>query len=142
MTQEEKKDLLLKDLSSRLPYGVKISLNNGKEAWTLKGMFDAEHTGVMLILEPPFPSKNAYPSTSNWQLSQCKPYLRPMSSMTEEEEKEYELLANRTMANSVGFVHFEATELLDWLKKNFFDYRGMIGYDLAIEVTEDNNPYK
>ena len=87
--EQEEKYLILRDLCARLPYGVKVSVNGGKEPWTLKGIFNGEYTDVMLILEPSFPSKDVSPQTSNWQLSQCKPYLRPMSSMTKEEQEEY-----------------------------------------------------
>lgn len=150
MTQEDK-NLLLKDLSTRLPYQVKVSVNGGKEPWTLKGMFEGEYTGMMLILEPSFPSKDVSPQTSNWQLSQCKPFLRPMSSMTEEEKfelkqehvKDQQLFAevivvlNNTEMRGKVIPHFAA----DWCDKNMFDYRGLIPAGLALS-TEENNPYK
>jgi hypothetical protein len=66
-----------------------------------------------------------------------KPYLRPMSSMTEEEKKEYELLANHCIVTSIGFVHLEATLLIDWLNEHHFDYRGLIPMGLALEASED-----
>ena len=134
MTQEDKE--LLKDLSARLPYQVKVSVNGGKEPWTLKGIFEGEHTGMMLILEPSFPSKDVSPQTSNWQLSQCKPYLRQMSSMTEEEKNEH---FGRTMTI---YITRTSKEVIDWLNAHHFDYRGLIPKGLAIEVTKDNNPYK
>lgn len=124
-----KKDLLLIDLSERLPYGVKCQFEDESQLGGEKFYVDTLST---LYLHLFLTNEDFY----------IKPYLRPMSSMTEEEEKEYERLANRTIVNSVGFVHFEATELLDWLKKKMFDYRGMIGYGLANEVTDENNPYK
>lgn len=132
MTQEEKQ-LLLKDLCARLPYRIKINLNNGNEIWTLNGIFEGEHTGMMLILEQQFSSKNITPKTSNWSLSLCKPYLRSISSMTEEEENEYYNI-------EFGFnIH---SDRVDWLNAHHFDYRGLIPKGLAIEVTEENNPYK
>lgn len=129
------KDLLLKDLCARLPYQVKVSVNGGKESWTLKGMFEGEHTGTMLVLEPSFPSKDASPQTSNWQLSQCKPYLRPMSSMTEEEKLEFSLVP------IYAFVHYNEIAKMDWLNEHHFDYRGLIPKDLALS-TNEFNPYK
>ena len=138
MTQEEKE--LFKDLSARLPYQVKVSVNGGKEPWTLKGIFEGEHTGMMLILEPLFPSKDASPQTSNWQLSQCKPYLRPMSSMTEEEYNEVGDLLKAEDPN-LNLDEVMATIEIDWLNKNMFDYRGLIPKDLALS-TEEYNPYK
>lgn len=134
--EQKDEDLLLKDLSARLPYQVKVSVNGSEESWTLKGIFEGEHTGMMLILEPSFPSKDVSPQTSNWQLSQCKPYLRPMSSMTEEEKLEFSIVP------IYAFVHFNEIARMDWLNTHHFDYRGLIEKGLAIEVTEENNLYK
>ena len=49
-----------------------------------------------------------------------------MSSMTEEERKEYELLANHCIVTSIGFIHLEVVPLIDWLNANHFDYRNLI----------------
>ena len=133
MTQEDK-ELLLKDLCDRLPYGVicladidktfdggvisKINVINLKKDW-----LEFEN-----IITP-------------FHLDEVKPYLRPMSSMTEEERKEYELLANHCIVTSIGFIHLEAAPLTDWLNAHYFDYRGLIEKGLAIAVTEENNPY-
>ena len=149
--EREEKDLVLRDLCGRLPYGVKVSVNGGKEPWTLKGMFEGEHTGMMLILEPLFPSKDVSPQTSNWQLSQCKPYLRPMSSMTEEERNELKEYLDAEEVDCNGFGYSEGGTLEDyissipysicvgvvnWLNKNMFDYRGLIPKRLALEAKE------
>lgn len=138
MKSEEKE--LLRDLCARLPYQVKVSVNGGKEPWTLKGIFEGDHTGMMLILEPSFPSKDVYPKTSNWQLSQCKPYLRPMESMTKEEYYELEELV-RTEDSNLDLNETTARVTIDWFNKNMFDYRGLIPKDLALS-TEVFNPYK
>ena len=163
----EEKDLFLKDLSARLPHHVKVSVNGSKEPWTLKGMFEGEHTGMMLILEPSFPSKDVSPQTSNWQLSQCKPYLRPMSSMTEEEAKEIAILhgynpveilstkvtdeyidiilddcVSSTITSTIWYDGIiSSLECFDYLNKNMFDFRGLIPKDLALS-TDEFNPYK
>lgn len=139
MTQEDK-NLLLKDLSARLPYQVKVSVNGGEESWTLKGMFEGEHTGMMLILEPSFPSKDVSPQTSNWQLSKCKPYLRPMESITREEYNELENLI-RAEDSNLNLDETTARITIDWLNKKMFDFRGLIPKDLALS-TEEFNPYK
>lgn len=149
----EDKDLLLKDLSARLPYQIKVSVNGGKELWALKGMFEGEHTGMMLILEPSCPPKDVSPQTSNWQLSQCKPYLRPMSSMTEGEIIDFLQIpdlsqASKRFINDLKSGNFgimanmsNYARNIDWLNKNMFDYRGLIPKDLALS-TEAFNPYK
>ena len=157
--KSEDRELLLKDLCARLPYGVKVSVNGGEEPWTLKGMFEGEHTGMMLILEPSFSSKDVSPQTSNWQLSQCKPYLRPLSSMTEEEKRilqsfypmsfgnQYLDLDKETIElyecnSTMEFYLDDSVQMVDFCKKNHLDCYGLIKKDLAIEVTEDNNPYR
>ena len=86
-----------------------------------------------------------------------KPYLRPLSSMTEEEKKELKFLCDigpETLTDS-SWVNGEfglsiiyknkasiRVDAFDWLNKKMFDYRGLIEKGLAIEVTENNNPYK
>ena len=120
----EDKELLLKDLCARLPYGVKVKSYSERTVTLTLGNCDL----ISMF----------YKDEDDWY---CKPYLRPMSSMTEEEEKEYNLLANRCMCTTVGFIHLEAEPLLDWLNKNMFDYRDLISRGLAIKVTDDNNPY-
>lgn len=119
MTQEEK-DKLLKYLCAALPYEVMVNY----------GGYDGCDYKLTLTTLQDFPTED------------LKPYLRPMSSMTDEEKEEYELFANRTIVTSVGFVHLEAIELIEWLLKKHFDFMVLIPMGAAIEVTEDNNPYK
>ena len=137
MTQEEK-DLVLRDLCARLPYNVWVSYKTKyddiERATILNGNY------VRDIME----------GISSW--IDFKPYLRPMSSMTEEEKfelkqehvKDQQLFAevivvlNNTEMRGKVIPHFAA----DWCDKNMFDYRGLIDKGRAIKVTEDNNPYK
>lgn len=84
----------------------------------------------------------------------CKPYLRTISSMTEEEKKELlsvigeetkdiiELLKTGNCGIMEGKYHLNSLKEFDWLNKNFFDYRGLIEKDMAIAVTKENNPYE
>ena len=124
MTQEEK-DLLLKDLSGRLPYGVIITMG-GRPPMRLEYIHNDWDFG------------DAYCMCSEFQyeIEECKPYLRPISSMTEAEKKER---FGRTM--TIDIVQ-TSKEVIDWLNKNMFDYRGLIEKGLAIAVTEENNPYE
>lgn len=139
MTQE-KKSLLLKDLCARVPYHPKghvVNACNGAECdeWLTCATFTM-FTNI----------------TNN-----CRLYLRPMSSMTYEEKKEFIHCAEYEVEESVNGNHYEyylkdytgTTEkpicncnAIDWLNANHFDYRGLIPMDLAIEVTKENNPYK
>lgn len=103
--EEKDKQLLLKDLSARLPYDVIV--NDGNEIDTLKAyMLD----DLMFIDE-----------------AIIRPYLRPMSSMTEEEKEEY---LNLDPLTNGWFV------VADWCNFHHFDYRGLIKKGLAIEASE------
>ena len=133
MSQEDK-DLLLKDLSARLPYGVKFL----RESWIYE--WDQE-LSVIEVLEGI--DKDGYiNNTKVYTVEDIKPYLRSMSSMTEEEYNEYRNIDNRSYSCPIDYAHIPAQERINWLNKKMFDYRGLIEKGLAIEVTEDNNPYE
>ena len=137
MTQEDK-ELLLKDLVARLPYGVICNDNrhgSGRVTYIDITPDDIEQKNGKVVVY-------YFDFDECGELKNCKPYLRPMSSMTEEEKKEYELLANHCIVTSIGFIHLEAAPLTDWLNAHHFDYRGLIPMGLAIAVTEEHNPYK
>ena len=124
----ENKELLLKDLCARLPYGIKakanditvVTINGIVKRQSLTGHFDYD-----IITD-----------NGNFYLKEVKPYLRSMSSMTEEEKLEFSLVP------IYAFVHYNEIAKMDWLNEHHFDYRGLIDRGLAIEVTEENNPYK
>lgn len=130
MTQEEKQ-LLLKDLSGRLPYGVK--LDNGLKLRSIDRL-----TQIISC------------SGSDKKIDCIKPYLRPMSSMTEEEKKEYESFFSIGEYSCGGSLYGEEYEyiadgpddisqsicLFDWLLAHHFDYRGLIEDGLALEAPE------
>ena len=111
MTQEEK-DLLLKDLTARLPYGVKCSYPYG--VGTLQSI-DLEDMSFTFDC----PSDDNY-----YEIDGIRPYLRPMSSMTEEERQEYGLV----LCDELSINQF------DWLNAHHFDYRDLIGKGLALEA--------
>lgn len=130
MTREDK-ELLLKDLCARLTYGAVYHRNDG--ANIKLNEIDVGHCRLNY--------------TDDIEGRDCKPYLRPMSSMTEEEKRQY-----------MGFIAYSgntngSANFVDWLNEHHFDYRttydeskekwvSMIEKGLAIEVTEENNPYK
>ena len=71
--------------------------------------------------------------------AECRPYLRSMSSMTDKERAEKIGL----LWEFEGHINEDVTyKYQDWLNVHHFDYRGLIPMGLAIEVTEENNPYK
>ena len=115
MTQEEKQ-LLLKDLCARLPYDVKVQL------------LDGNHIGGITTLNEPILTEIRRYNQAYF------PYLRPMSSMTEEEKKEYDQLRYDPWHS-----HYDeniCSKVLDWLNTHHFDYRGLIEMGLAIEAPE------
>ena len=125
---KEDKELLLKDLCARLPYGV-ICLFYNEETTLTKEM------GIGGLHDFMFENKNA------------KPYLRPMSSMTEEERRELLSFGAITRLENgevidVSCVGFDNHAIVqDYLNSHHFDYRNLIEKGLAIAVTEENNPY-
>ena len=62
-----------------------------------------------------------------------KPYLIPLSSMTEKQKKEYQYITERWMYDP----SYSISDSTDWLNKNHFDYRGLIEKGLAIEAPKD-----
>lgn len=125
MTQEDK-DLLLKDLSARLPYKVICRV-----CYNTTTYYNGKLTPKDIIW---------FLNHSDFAIT--KPCLRPLSSMTEEEEKEYTDIDNRSYSCPKDYAHIPASDRIDWLNKHHFDYRGLIEKGLAIEVTEKDNPYK
>lgn len=132
MTQE--KQLLLTDLCSRLPCGVKcqfedtIRVIDGKKDPFFDYVLSARHLDLFIN------HKNFY----------IKPYLCPMSSMTEEEEKEYHNLCYEEESEyykngewTTRIYFHETIESIDWLNVHHFDYRGLIEKGLALEAPED-----
>ena len=66
--------------------------------------------------------------------TEIKPYLFPLSNMTEEQKKEYQYITERWMYDS----SYSISDSIDWLNKNHFDYRGLIPMELAIDATNLN----
>ena len=134
MTPKDKQ-LLFSDLSARLPYHVKCKVWL-KDGTTEEGPLDLQHNYGDVLRDAFF----------YHEIKDIKPYLRPMSSMTEEEKKEYQSLCvihgDHDADDNVTYYYFDTIESFDWLNAHHFDYRGLIDRGLAIEVTEDNNPYK
>lgn len=130
MTQEEK-DLLLKDLSARLPYGVKVAFSVDDYAHDLITIDTELLKAVRIKGKRPGSKYDRGPEiVGMWTyIKNIKPYLFPMSSMTEEQSKEF-------YETFHGSGNYDWTiETFDWLNANHFDYRGLIPKGLAIDAT-------
>ena len=132
--EQENKELLLKDLSARLPYGVIVELDEKF------GFNKGTHVLVKELLDL-------------YCVEGIKPYLRPISSMTEEEFvyfmsirgmnlRSYEIreMMSKTFShpNNIAIVNTlgSYSNKIDWLNKNMFDWRGLIPMNLALEAPE------
>ena len=131
--KEEDKELLIKELCLRSPYGVKCRANFCKRPVTIVGCFP-EH-GVFRTRE-----ENSKHET-NGLVDDIKPYLRSIRSLTDEEFAELDKLRCYKIVDDILTV-WESVESIDWLNKHHVDYRGLIETGLAIMVTEENNPYE
>ena len=125
MTQENK-ELLLKDLCTRLPYNVICQVEfkeNGK------------YNSKVMLLSGIFTDK-AYFTTKGGSIysNEYKPYLFPCSRMTEEQKMFLKQQKWCIAIHTSGTVE-TTIEGIDWLNKNHFDYRGLIEKGLAIDAT-------
>ena len=128
MTQEDK-ELLLKDLCARLPYGVKFMCN--KNIYTTKGL------DLIVTDEGDWEYAVTAKDTAPIEIDFIKPYLFPLSSMTKE-QKMFLKQQNWCIAISTSGTVETTVEGIDWLNKNHFDYRGLIERELAIDATNLN----
>lgn len=127
------KELLMKDLCARLPYGVKVQVYNH---WR------SEYEYETLTL------KNYHELIDTFCVEDVKPYLFPISSMTEEQRLEIEILTNGTIGISqdslwdfTGYSELSLSttlELIQWLYENHFDIYGLIPMGLANDATGKN----
>lgn len=136
---EKQKEFLLADISARLPYGVKCAEiypdgNKFENVWDIIRVSKYVEDGIHISN-----CKTIYGYCS--QIQNIKPYLFPLSSMTEEQEKELEeidpefysvIRENGNICISMDVRGY------DWLNKNNFDYRGLIPKGLAIDATNLN----
>lgn len=126
---KEQKDLLLKDLCARLPYGVKFACN--KNIYTAKGL------DLIVTDEGGWEYAVTAKGIAPIEIDFIKPYLFPMSSMTEEQDKEFALL--QTSPGQEGFIYiWNCAAMIKWLIENHFDYNGLIPKGLANDATNKN----
>ena len=130
MTQEEK-ELLLKDLCARLPYGVKFKIT-ATSTKTLRSIGIGRWGLILINL---FYKKPEFYLINEFGRLEYKPYLRSMSSMTDEEKREYDQIRYDPWHS-----HYDeqiSSKMIDWLNKKMFDHRGLIPMGLALEAPKD-----
>jgi hypothetical protein len=132
MTQEQK-DILLKDLCARLPYFTKVQIKN--EIVVLDSICDDDGYHFNFIGD----------DREGVNIENIKPYLLPLSSMTEEQKKEYNFwkhevpVCHYEYGDVVEDVElFDSPESFEYLIENHYDYRGLIEKGLAIDATNKN----
>jgi len=148
---KEEKELILRELCARLPYGIVINVGDKD----LK--LDKKHQCIGVLYpedcSDEFNERNNNASfyiviSGCYYGEEIKPYLRPMSSMTEEEFFEYRRIKFSKVTyreeykridvgkyHNVGIIPID--EYLDWLNAHNFDYRGLIEKGLALEAPKD-----
>ena len=140
MTQEEK-ELSFIDVSGRLHYGVIVNYRENEydhRKWKITSLHTLSYSKSGTLIDTDYDGWISYEeyegcgmSTGSrpFRFGEVLPYLRPMSSMTEEERKEYQAFFNYD-----GVEYPE--EYIDWLNAHHFDYRGLIEKGLALEAPE------
>ena len=118
---KQEKDILLKDLCARLPYGI---------------ICDDEYGNTLELIGINNPNNATFKCSDKtfWttDLDKCRPYLFPLSSMTKKQKEEY----RQFLEDIDGYAYsIDCVLQIDWLNKNHFDYRGLIEKGLAIDAT-------
>jgi len=138
MTQEDKQ-LLLTDLCARLPYGVHLFTNS-------------KHHIRLLTISNDIDYNEQYWVNGLYDIDEVKPYLRPMSSITEEEKEKLRTLFDAEEVTTDSICYLEGgtlveylsriqysfcSKIIDWLNVHHFDYRELIEKGLALEAPKD-----
>ena len=137
------KQFLTKDICSRLNYSLKckVAILDSKELYTIIDIDLGQYPDMVMVRV-----ENSRGSRIECPIEEVKPYLRPMSSMTEEEYKEFKA-CHCVYDLDYDFQPMMCTvtnecNMFDWLDKNYFDYRGLIPKGLAIATTNGDYPYE
>lgn len=121
---KKEKQLLIKDLSARLSYGVKVIIQ--KHFGDYPKTVQAVHKDASIIVD----------EMLRFDYFEYKPYLRSMISITEEEKIEWKQFVNSPNGKSIRRTPY-CIKYIDWLNEHMFDYRGLIKKGLALEASQD-----
>ena len=128
MTQEDK-ELLMKDLSARLSYGVRYKHftwdDEHGETCIAAQIYSINTDGYV---------KNSYDDETEY-IDNVRPYLFPLSSLTEEQKEEYVALQQRVIYNGRGLVNLDVMKYVNWCYKHHIDINGLIEKGFAIDAT-------
>ena len=147
--KQENRELLLKDLCARLPYGVKgkceldASYDTSFDTVFQTHKFNAEVYGIKedLLLVIPLIEDNDEQTYAEEEVADgvsilyFTPYLFPLSSMTDAEKEEYCQLQQIVIYNSKGPVNEDVTKYINWCYKKHLDINNLIPIGLAIDAT-------
>lgn len=129
--KQEEKDLLLTDLTARLLYGVVVGTidNDGSlpNFWTLDS--------YNRLTEDVFITHCELNADELTYFGDVRPYLFPLSSMTEEQKEEYCALQQKVIYNNKGPINSDVMEYVNWCYKNHIDINNLIPKKLAIDAT-------
>lgn len=139
MTQEDK-ELLLKDLCARLPYGVKIVIQDTFKYSIVSREYHvldvSNFSDIFCFNYKKFDKRMKKAMREHPNDIVIKPYLFPLSSMTDEQKKEYAHIL--VMSSNLACSQLIGETTQDWFNKNHFDYRGLIPMGLAEDATDKN----
>lgn len=163
--EQKEKELLLRYLFMAAPYGVAVNYKEDKydyHRWKITHLYVPSYSKTGILIDTyndgwigftEYVGCGMSSGERPFHLDKHLPYLRPMSSMTEEERKEvgnlikenrpnpYGIINNKGVDNLLFSVSTTSSFLIGWLLKNHFDFMGLIPKGLAIAVTKENNPY-
>ena len=131
MTQEHK-EILIRDLCGRLPYEVKAYIKKWSklDMKYYEGVYTVESIDTSLNTIIADSERSCVEVIVGYDDYEIKPYLFPLSSMTEEQKKKWFY----TLSSEYNITY----DTVDWCNKNHFDYRGLIEKSLALDATKLN----
>ena len=126
--KQEEKELLLKDLCARLPYGVKCQIDIGDADVYVDTLATITIDGCVSFIE-------TIDTEDVLEYGDIKPLLFPLLSMTEEQKEEYCSLQQKVIYNSKGLINSDVMEYVNWCYKNHIDINNLIPMGLANDAT-------
>ena len=130
--KQEDKELLLKDICARLPYGVKCAILNKELGFGGISGFEGKYPFVIDGITQDGDDIDVWVERGNFSLETVKPYLFPLSSMTVRQGEEFAATLKYLYKEDISIWTLDT---YDWCDKNHFDYRGLIPKGIALDAT-------